>query len=121
MKSCLIVDDSIVVRMVVRTIMSEFPFSTVEAVDGQQALEACSEAMPDAILLDWTLPDMLGSEFLRTLRILPGGDGPTVIICTTENNPEQIERALEDGANEYITKPFDSKIVEAKLQQLGLM
>ncbi len=121
MKSCLIVDDSMVVRMVVRKIMSKFAFSTVEAADGQQALEACKEVPPDAILLNWNMPVMSGIEFLRELRKQPGGDGPMVIICTTENDTEQINRALEAGANEYITKPFDSEIIQAKFQQVGLL
>ena len=121
MKSCLIVDDSDVVRMVVTKIMSKFAFSAVEAADGQQALEACNEALPDVILLDWNMPVMSGIEFLRELRKQPGGDGPMVIICFTENDPEQIERALHAGANEYITKPFDSEMIQAKFQQVGLL
>ena len=73
MKTCLIVDDSKVVRMVARKILEELEFETREAVDGQTALEACKTAMPDAVLLDWNMPVMNGIDFLRELRNTPGG------------------------------------------------
>jgi two-component system, chemotaxis family, chemotaxis protein CheY len=60
-------------------------------------------------------------EFLRALRRLPGGDGPKVVFCTTENDVAHIARALHAGANEYIMKPFDKDIVEAKFQEVGLL
>ena len=77
--------------------------------------------MPDAILLDWNMPVMDGYDFLKALRRLPGGDGPKVVFCTTENDVAHIARALHAGANEYIMKPFDKEIVEAKFQEVGLI
>ena len=55
------------------------------------------------------------------LRRLPGGDSPEVVFCTTENDVAHIARALHAGANEYIMKPFDKEIVEAKFQEVGLI
>ena len=78
MKSCLIVDDSKVIRMVARKILEELSFETIEAADGQEALDACKQKLPDAVLLDWNMPVMSGIEFLRELRALPGGGGPIV-------------------------------------------
>ena len=121
MKSCLIVDDSKVIRMVAFRIMQELAFQTEEAVDGKEALDACKRMMPDAILLDWNMPVMNGIEFLRELRKLPGGDGPVVVFCTTENDIGHIQEAIDAGANEYIMKPFDSEIIQAKLAQVGLL
>jgi two-component system, chemotaxis family, chemotaxis protein CheY len=121
MKSCLIVDDSKVIRMVACRIMQELAFQTEEAVDGKEALDACKRMMPDAILLDWNMPVMNGIEFLRELRNLPGGDGPVVVFCTTENDIGHIQEAIDAGANEYIMKPFDSEIIQAKLAQVGLL
>ena len=77
--------------------------------------------LPEAILLDWNMPKMDGYEFLRSLRRRPGGDGPKVVFCTTENDVAHIARALHAGANEYIMKPFDREIVEAKFQEVGLI
>ena len=121
MKSCLIVDDSRVIRMVARKILQELSFQTSEAENGQQALDACLAAMPDAVLLDWNMPVMSGIEFLKALRQVPGGDRPIVVFCTTENDIEHIQQAIEAGANEYIMKPFDSDILLAKFTQAGLL
>jgi two-component system, chemotaxis family, chemotaxis protein CheY len=120
MKTCLVVDDSRVVRKVARKILEELAFACDEAEDGQQALAACARRMPDAILLDWNMPVMNGIEFLRRLRKLTGGDGPRVILCTTENDLAHIQEALSAGANEYIMKPFDKEIVQIKFAQVGL-
>lgn len=118
MKTCLIVDDSRVVRKVARKIFEELGLNCIEAEDGQKAYDACMAAMPDSILLDWNMPVMNGIEFLRKLRATPGGDVPKVVFCTTENEFSFIQEALSAGANEYIMKPFDREIIETKFQQI---
>jgi len=107
--------------MVARKILQELEFETSEAEDGQIALNACEGAMPDAVLLDWNMPVMDGIDFLRALRKMPGGDAPIVVFCTTENDVNHIQEAMEAGANEYIMKPFDSEIIQAKFSQVGLI
>ena len=121
MKTCLVVDDSRVVRKVARKILEDLDFSCTEAEDGQKAMEACAGGMPDAVLLDWNMPVMSGIEFLRRLRKMAGGDGPKVVFCTTENDLAHIQEALSAGANEYIMKPFDSDIIQTKFAQVGLI
>jgi two-component system chemotaxis response regulator CheY len=121
MKTCLIVDDSSVIRKVARRILEGLEFQIVEAENGEDAIETCKRQMPDAVLLDWNMPKMDGYDFLRELRRLSGGDKPKVVFCTTENDVAHIARALHAGANEYIMKPFDKDIVEAKFQEVGLI
>ena len=121
MRLCLVVDDSSVIRKVARRILESLNFQIQEAEDGEQAIEACRRQMPEVILLDWNMPKMDGYEFLRNLRRMPGGDAPKVVFCTTENDVAHIARALHAGANEYIMKPFDKDIVEAKFQEVGLI
>lgn len=121
MKTCLVVDDSAVIRKVARRILESMNFQVGEAEDGAKALTVCAEAMPDAILLDWNMPTMDGYDFLRVLRQSPGGAKPKVLFCTTENDVGAIARALHAGADEYIMKPFDREIVTAKLEQVGLV
>lgn len=121
MKSCLIVDDSRVVRKVARRILEELSFAIEEAADGQLALAACRRHMPDAILLDWNMPVMNGIDFLRELRRIEGGARPVVVFCTTENDVQHIQQALGAGAAEYIMKPFDSGIIQSKFSQVGLL
>lgn len=121
MKSCLVVDDSRVVRKVARRIIEDLGFSCEEAEDGVLAYDACQKSMPDAILLDWNMPNMSGIEFLEKLRAMPNGGTPKVVFCTTENDMSFIQRAIMAGANEYIMKPFDSEIVATKFSQVGLI
>ena len=121
MRTCLVVDDSTVVRKIARRILEELEFQVVEAEDGAKALNVCKDGLPEAILLDWNMPNMDGYEFLGNLRRLPGGDAPKVVFCTTENDVAHIARALHAGANEYIMKPFDKDIISAKFQEVGLI
>ncbi len=121
MKSCIVVDDSRVIRMVARKILEELGFDVIEAENGQVALDLCRKSMPEGVLLDWNMPVMDGLEFLKELRKQPGGDQPKVIFCTTENDLNHIQEAISFGADEYIMKPFDSEIVESKFTQVGLL
>jgi two-component system chemotaxis response regulator CheY len=120
LKTCLVVDDSRVIRKVARRILEEIGFDVAEAGDGVDALAWCRAAMPDAILLDWNMPQMNGIDFLRTLRKEPGGEAPVVVFCTVENDIDRIREALDAGASEYIMKPFDGDIIEAKFAEAGL-
>jgi two-component system chemotaxis response regulator CheY len=64
---------------------------------------------------------MNGIEFLRHLRQEPGGETPTVVFCTVENDLERIREALDAGAREYIMKPFDGDIIASKFAEAGLV
>ena len=120
MKTCLIVDDSKVIRKVSRHILETLDFIVDEAEDGQIALARCDSAMPDVILLDWNMPVMTGIEFLRQLRQHSRGDQPKVVFCTTENDVAHIREAIEAGADEYVMKPFDRETLQLKLQLVGM-
>src|SRR6478609_7487717 len=111
MRTCLVVDDSSVIRKVARRILESLDFQISEAEDGEKALEVCKRELPDAVLLDWNMPVMDGYDFLRNLRRMPGGDRSKDVSSTTENDVSHIARALHAGANEYIMKPFDKEIV----------
>lgn len=120
-RSCLVVDDSRVVRKVARRILEANGCTVAEAGDGQEALVACRAALPDFVLLDWNMPVMDGLTFLRALREEFGPDIPPVVFCTTENDMAHIELAITSGAQEYIMKPFDEDILVGKLGQAGLL
>ncbi|RMF05605.1 MAG: response regulator [Alphaproteobacteria bacterium] len=120
MKTCLVVDDSKVIRRVARRILEELSFDIQEAVDGQDAWRQCQQSMPDVVLLDWNMPVMSGIDFLRKLRSAAVPQ-PVVVFCTTENDMVHIRAAIEAGADEYIMKPFDREIIESKFSQVGLI
>ena len=119
-KTALVVDDSKVVRLFARRILEELGFEVNEAEDGQVALNTCKTKLPNLMLLDWNMPVMNGLECLQALRKLPKGKEVPVIFCTTENDISKIMIALENGANEYIMKPFDKDILAGKLSQLSI-
>jgi two-component system chemotaxis response regulator CheY len=120
-KLCLVVDDSRVVRKVARRILEDLGFDVAEAGDGVEALAWVRTAMPDVVLLDWNMPVMNGLEFLRQLRQEPGGEAPRVVFCSVENDLDRIRQALDEGANEYIMKPFDGDIIASKLALAGAL
>ena len=121
MGKCLIVDDSKVIRMVARKILENLKFDIEEAEDGEQAINICRREMPSSILLDWNMPVMNGIEFLHVLRAMEGVKQPIVVFCSSENDMAHIEEAMNGGADEYIMKPFDGEIIEAKFRQVGLL
>jgi two-component system, chemotaxis family, chemotaxis protein CheY len=118
-RTCLIVDDSKVIRKVARHILEALDFNVSEAEDGKVALEACAVSVPDVVLLDWNMPVMSGMEFLRALSDR-GGVKPKIVFCTTENGAAHIRAALDAGADEYIMKPFDRETLASKLQIVGV-
>ena len=119
MKTCLVVDDSKVIRKVARHILETLDFAVSEAVDGRDALDQCMATPPDVILLDWNMPVMSGMDFLRALRESSIPSRPKVVFCTTENGMAYIRAAIEAGADEYVMKPFDRDTLESKLQIVG--
>ncbi len=120
-KTCLVVDDSKMIRRVASRILRDLKFEPLEAPDGSKAMEMCKTSMPDAILLDWNMPIMDGLSFLKALRKEPNGEAPIVVFCTAERDVMKITEALEAGANEYVMKPFDSDILESKFREAGLV
>jgi len=120
MKTCLVVDDSKVIRKVARHILETLSFRVEEAEDGREALGSCAANMPDVILLDWNMPVMSGMEFLRALRQSDWPDQPKVVFCTTENDIAHIRAAIAAGADEYVMKPFDRDTLHSKLQIVGV-
>jgi len=119
MKTCLVVDDSKVIRKVARHILETLGFTVHEAADGQEALNFCEEQMPSVVLLDWNMPVMSGIDFLVALRAMEGGSQPKVVFCTTENGLGHIQAAVDAGADEYVMKPFDRETLQSKLQMVG--
>lgn len=120
-KECLIVDDSDVIRRITRHMLGSMPFTTFEAVNGHDALSRCAKSMPDVILLDWLMPELAGLACLQSLRKLPGGGRPRVIYCLSANDPLEINRAMQAGADDTIIKPFDRETLRQKLETLEQM
>ncbi len=108
MKTCLVVDDSKVIRKVARHILETLDFEVREAGDGREALDSCLANAPDVILLDWNMPVMSGMDFLRALRDSDIPTRPKVVFCTTENDLAHIARAMHAA-----TLKLDPQAVQA--------
>lgn len=120
MKTCLIVDDSITVRAAIRAMAQSMGLSVKEAADGSQALARVADHLPDVIILDWNMPVMDGLTCLREFRRLYPAARTRVVMCTTENELDRIQTALDCGVDEYLIKPFDAEIFASKLQLAGM-
>ena len=121
MKTCLIVDDSKIVRVMAKRIIEELDFAVSEAENGEEAFDFCKKNIPDCILLDWNMPVMTGYDFLVKLRNELGNRTSKVIFCSTESDIEYVKKGMEAGANEYIMKPFDEAIIRNKFSEVGLL
>jgi two-component system chemotaxis response regulator CheY len=117
----IVIDDSRVVRSILKRYLAEMGIPAWEAGDGAQAL-ACLEEHPEIrlALVDWNMPVMDGLEFIQTVRRQSQYGDLTIVMVTTESESEQIMRALNAGANEYIMKPFTKEVLEAKLSMLDI-
>jgi len=121
MVMCLVVDDSRVIRKLACKMLSDLRIESAEAENGAIAYDMCAAAMPDVVLLDWNMPVLDGMEFLKKLRGSAFARQPKVLFCTTETDFSNIARALAEGADEYIMKPFDEEILASKLHLIGVL
>ena len=120
-KTCLVADDHDVIRRVVGHMLSAFGIAYSEARSGADVLAVCATSKPDAILLDWILPDQSGLVCLDALRRTAGGARTPVIYCMSENDHTQFARALAVGADAVIIKPFDRATLHQKLVDVGMI
>lgn len=120
-RTCLIVDDSRVVRKLASLMLENLGFDCAEAESGEQALDMLQASLPHAVLLDWNMPGISGIEVLKRLRAMPRGNDVKVIFCTIYNEKAHIEEALAAGADEYIMKPFDNEIIISKFEEAGAL
>jgi two-component system chemotaxis response regulator CheY len=113
MRTCLVIDDSLVVRLAARRIFGDLRFEIREAENAPEALEACRREMPDAVLVDWNMPVMDGIDLVRRLRGMPGGGAPFVVLATAEGDAGHRRSALAAGADDCVVKPISADTLRA--------
>ncbi|MCA9619018.1 MAG: response regulator [Myxococcales bacterium] len=106
--------------MIVGRALKKLGWEVVEACHGAEALERLDDNEIDLAMVDWNMPVMNGIDFVEAVRKENKHDAMRVVMVTTESGPEQMIRALQAGANEYIMKPFTDEVLRAKLTILGL-
>ena len=115
----LTVDDSTTIRRIVKRSVDDMGLEVLEAADGAQALKMIEERAADIqlILLDWNMPGMSGLEVLRILKTNPRYKDIVVMMLTSEADQNFVVEALRSGAQNYLTKPFDAKMLTLKIQE----
>ncbi len=114
----LIVEDEQAIREMVCLTLNQGGYDCVEAADTDEAQQRILEGLPDLILLDWMLPGMSGIDYARKLRREKLTQGVPVIMLTARSQEEDKVRGLDTGADDYITKPFSTRELLARIKAL---
>ncbi len=115
MAKVLVVDDEEGIRVLCRVNLELEGYDVIEAADGKQALDAARDLRPDLIFLDIMMPGLSGDEICRRLKSDPSTRGMYVVILTARGQEEDERRAMQMGADEFMTKPFSPRKLRAKL------
>ncbi len=119
----IVIDDSSAMRMILKRIVTNLGFEATLAEHGRDALDKMDAADHrfDVALIDWTMPEMDGLEFIRAVRGDPRYDDVALMMVSAESEQSKVVRALAAGAHEYLIKPFTPDAVAEKLELLGLL
>ncbi len=119
--SCLIIDDSRLVRGIARSLFETLGFAVLEAEDVKDGLLQCGRSSPDLVLVDWNMPDADGISFIRALRADMSVQQPKILLFSTETRLSQVRGALRAGADSYMLKPFDRAKLFHRLRRFGFL
>jgi len=114
----LIVEDEAPLVTLLRYNLEKQGFRVEDAGDGGEAVARISESPPDLLLLDWMLPTMSGIEVCRQLRRRPATRTLPIIMLTARAEDQDAVRGLDTGADDYITKPFSTEALIARIRAL---
>ncbi len=115
----LVIDDSRAMRTIIGQILKSVGYEVVDAGNGREGLQRVNElGPPHLILVDWNMPEMNGIDFVRALRSDRKYDDVRIMMVTTETEMKRMAEALEQGANEYVMKPFTRDVILQKLEQM---
>jgi two-component system chemotaxis response regulator CheY len=120
MNTCLIVDDSEVVRKYARLIFESLDYRVVDAETPKEALERLAGETPHLILVDWKIPGANMHDFIGHVRRLSLSRRPYIMYMVTENETNDLDRAIVAGADDVLLKPFNRDIIHMKMQDIKL-
>ncbi|MCA1635303.1 MAG: response regulator [Acidobacteria bacterium] len=114
----LLVEDTGDIRTLMRVVLESYGYSVIEATDGVEAVEKAGSELPDAIIIDMSLPLLDGSKATRLIRENPALRHVPIIACTAYNRWEWRGKSLVAGCDAFITKPVDFDQLHATLSAL---
>ena len=122
MKTVMVVDDSRIMRNIVKNTFSEMkiPCDYLEAANGKDALEMLLTNTVHLILLDWNMPEVSGLDFLKQVRTMDQYKELPIIMVTSEAAKYNVIEALKCGATDYIIKPINQKAFKEKLSKITI-
>ena len=122
MKTVLVVDDSRIMRNIVKNSFSDLkiPCQFLEAENGAKALQLLESNKVSIVFLDWNMPEMDGMQFLKKVRTMPAYKDRPIIMVTSEAAKYSVVEALQNGATDYIVKPVHQKIFMEKISEIQL-
>ena len=121
MPSCVIADDSKVIRLLLSKIMTNFGYEVFEAENGEALLKQCVRNMPQIIISDWYLPLIDGIDVLLKLRASKKIKQPIFLFCSYIDDVDIISKAIKAGADDFIMRPFDEDIIASKLKIIKVL
>ncbi len=114
----LVADDDPDALALVSLSLSMMGIISIEATDGEKAIAACSQALPDMAILDYNMPGCKGTEVCAHIKKLPGGELIPVLMLTAMDSLQDKVRAFEEGVDDYLTKPFHCQELMARVKAL---
>lgn len=117
-RSILVVDDEPNIVLSIEFLLKQAGFDVRVARDGDAALKAVDERMPDLILLDVMMPGRNGYDVCQTIRSLAGGKDTKIVMLTARSRDIEQEKGLAMGADEYVTKPFSTRELVDRVKRL---
>jgi two-component system phosphate regulon response regulator PhoB len=112
----LIVEDELAIRQIVAMTMSHEGFETIEASDVTGAIESLATMLPDLIILDWMMPGLSGLEFTKRIKKSDRTKHIPIILLTAKSQEPDKIKALNSGADDYVTKPFSAPELVARVK-----
>jgi two-component system chemotaxis response regulator CheY len=121
MKNVMIIDDSRIMRNIVKNIFTTLKISCnyLEAGDGAEALKLLGAEKTDLILLDWNMPNLSGIQFLKKVKAMDQYKKIPVIMVTSEAAKLNVVEAIKAGVTAYITKPINERVFLEKISRIN--
>lgn len=114
----LIIEDDEVARRTAERSLGKHGFTTLTATSGEDGLSIFAERNPAAVILDRGLPDIDGLEVCKRIRAMPGGSSVPIILVTAQDDNDDIVEGLDAGADDYVTKPFNSDVLASRIRAI---
>ena len=114
----LVVDDEKTNRLILKSLLSKQGYQTIEAVNGEQAVELFKQENPTIIFMDIVMPVMDGYEATRQIKAASAGRFVPIIFLTAISDEQALAQCIEAGGDDFLVKPYDKLILQSKIHAM---